>query len=476
MGISNFHNWLRIKYPECFDQHYGNNIYDFIYIDINFLLHHAIYDSKNYDDFTKRFYSQLNIIFSNFIATKQIIFAIDGPSPYAKILLQRKRRKLNSNYESSPDPLHPLNLTPGTDLMFKIEKDLHDYCTKLKRKYKFIKPEMHIISFKDPDEGEIKICHRIFLNGSKDIDKKHLIIGNDADIVVMSMALKPIYNIDILIRTNGLNEIISIKKLIDINKQYIKNKNIYNSHFRSDFVIMSFMMGNDYLPKVGFVTFEKLWDAYDEFSKIYDEHMISHNTFNLHYFRSYLYLLLKKLVKPKQFVSIKEYNPNKLNNYLEGLLWCYNMYSKGKCNKYDFICSDSYSPNLSDLLFHLHAEKFNNIIPMSDTIPIPYDIYSLIIMPKSFIPDKYKDIVNGKLNHLYESIQCDTCNEIHNELSKLHKQMIKVRKSDGDTTEIRKNIGLTMKKHKEHKLTHDVKGFNVNDIKEIIEVARQLNK
>ena len=53
MGITNFHHWLREKHPGCFKDHYKNNIYDYIYIDINFLLHNAIYNAKNYHDFIK---------------------------------------------------------------------------------------------------------------------------------------------------------------------------------------------------------------------------------------------------------------------------------------------------------------------------------------------------------------------------------------------------------------------------------------
>src|SRR5439155_15625762 len=92
MGIPYFHNLLKKKYPDSYIQIKNNNIYEYIYIDINFLLHNSIYNCKTEKEFKKKLYNQLDIIFSNFIAKKKVFFNLDGPSPFSKILLQRKRR------------------------------------------------------------------------------------------------------------------------------------------------------------------------------------------------------------------------------------------------------------------------------------------------------------------------------------------------------------------------------------------------
>ena len=73
MGIYNFHTWLREKFPDIYVQIKDNNIYDYIYLDINFILHNAIYESKTEKDFMNRIYNNLDIIFSNFIATKKML-------------------------------------------------------------------------------------------------------------------------------------------------------------------------------------------------------------------------------------------------------------------------------------------------------------------------------------------------------------------------------------------------------------------
>jgi 5'-3' exonuclease len=97
MGIKNFHQWLHEKFPTAFIPIKNNNIYEYIYIDLNFILHNSIYSCRTEKEFMNRLKNNLDIIFSNFIATKEVFFAIDGPSSFAKIMLQRKRRLNNTN-------------------------------------------------------------------------------------------------------------------------------------------------------------------------------------------------------------------------------------------------------------------------------------------------------------------------------------------------------------------------------------------
>lgn len=478
MGITNFHTWFKQKFPNAFYQLVGNNVYDNIYIDINFLLHNAIYESKNYPDFMKKFFNQLNIIFSNFIAKERIIFAIDGPSPYAKVLLQRKRRQ-SSNKKDIVDLMHPLSLTPGTELMYKIEESLHVYSQKLLKKYKFIKPIIEIISFEDPDEGEIKICKKVLEYGKDHLNKKHLIVGNDADIVVLSMAMTPIYNINILIRINGMNELISIKKLIDATNIAFNNANhdnIYNSKIRADFVIMMLMMGNDYLPKIGFINFDKLYDTYVQFRKVYDTFLFDDDKFNVEALKDFLFMLFTNVKKHKR-MDIKSYDYKSCENYFNGLLWCYNIYNTGQCLQYDFAYDSKYSPSLNELIFYLHSADYLNKTPMSNALPIPIDVYSLIVLPKSakkLIPVKFHTLMENQLKYLFNDDQCLECNQIHADMSKYYKQLYQLQKKELDTEECRKNISVNMKKLKDHKGAHQVgRGFEISDIKNIIALSKK---
>lgn len=271
MGIYNFHTWLRDKFPEIYISIKNHNIYDYMYIDINFLLHNALYGCKNENEFIKKVYKNLNIIFSNFIATTKIVLALDGPSSYAKIILQRKRRTDASN-KINENTINSLYITPGIEFMQKLEDNIKIYINKLTKQYKYLQPEIELLSSNDPDEGEIKICKKIIEYGTDNLEKRHLIIGNDSDLIVLSMGMKPIYNINILVKGKGENQLISLKKLLIahaflLGKSCNMNK-LSISNIRDDYVIIAMMMGNDYIPKLGYIKPETLWTTYYSTMKI----------------------------------------------------------------------------------------------------------------------------------------------------------------------------------------------------------------
>ena len=92
MGIKSYYEWLHKNYEYAIKQAIKIQKYDHILIDTNFVLHNAMYNSKTEKDFIVRVYQALDFIFSRFIALHSVYIAIDGPAPYSKIALQRKRR------------------------------------------------------------------------------------------------------------------------------------------------------------------------------------------------------------------------------------------------------------------------------------------------------------------------------------------------------------------------------------------------
>ena len=164
MGIKGFHTFIKTTYPGCIVPFNNNRLYDYIYIDVNHLLHSAIYRCRNEKDFVKNLYVHLDMILNNFVARKKIILAVDGTSPYAKVILQRKRRlQVVRSMGDSVDinKMTPLQLTPGTKLMYNVGKYLQEYTERVKDNYKFLNVEYVISSTSEPDEGEIKIFNKI---------------------------------------------------------------------------------------------------------------------------------------------------------------------------------------------------------------------------------------------------------------------------------------------------------------------------
>lgn len=446
MGIHNFSVWLKEQYPNINVPINKNNIYNHIYIDMNFILHNSIYDVRTEEEFYCKIYSQLDIIFSNFIATNKIFMGLDGPGSYAKIFLQRQRRKIGAN-EIDPSKINSLWITPGVDMMKKIENCLEKYIQKLKKKYKYINPTIEFSSSSECDEGEIKICRNI-VKDNPDNSYKNLIIGNDADLIVLSMGLKPIHNINILIKNKYGNYLISLEKLI---KSHVEKLSIGNNfeallknNIRDDFVVLSVMMGNDYLPKIFYVNHNKLWDTYYNFMKNKDcgQTLISNNSFNKINCLQFFNMLCQLVPKSQKNISLKNINFKKIKLYLEGILWCLQMYKTGICPKYDYIYNYKTTPNLHEILYFLNIETI--CVPKSDTQSIPVEYYSLLILPQQgyyLISTEHK---NNFDHTILKDIECSICNKYKKNLGLIN--------SDSE----KKSDNKIMQKYKNHKkLSHD---------------------
>lgn len=480
MGIYNFHTWLRQKYPEAYISIINNNIYEYIYIDVNFLLHNSIYDCKSDNDFIRKLYNQLDVIFSNFIATKKIFFNMDGPSPFAKIMLQRKRRqnvakKINNNVINS------LFITPGTESMKKIENYLKIYINKTKKKYRYVTPEFYFSSSDEPGEGEIKICKQVISNGKLNLNHRNLIIGNDSDLIVLSMGMKPIYNINILVRNKNANELISLSKLLECHSKYIKRDNdiltLAYDNLRDDFVIVSIMMGNDYLPKLGFINHENLWESYYKLIKIIDDNdtIIKNGVFDVNISKKFMYLIYKSLTNSFKKININTYDYNRTQSYLEGILWCLNMYQNGECPKYDYIYTGKNSVHPYEILFHLCSD--NNInIPISHIKPIDSQIYPLFVLPKKaikLIPEKYRKLMDNQLKYLYEAEECILCSELKQNINSVNNKLEKLIKESDEYKDLKKKNNIEILKYKEHKKIHQ-EIINIDDINKIIKITDKL--
>lgn len=468
MGITNFHIWLKSQYPDSYIPIKENNWYDYIYIDVNFVLHNAMHGAKTFDDFINKIYLQFDIIFSNVIATKQIYFALDGPSSYAKILLQRKRREMIGE-KITNTKINSLYITPGIDKMKEIENKIQIYINKLKHRYKLINPDIVFSPSSIPDEGEIKICHQVIKNGIDKLTKNHLIVGNDSDLIVLAMGMKPIYNINILVRSRNENSLISLKKLLLLHANNInKNDTIENlaaKSFRDDFVIISLMMGNDYLPKLGYINYIRLWDTYFHVVKNInpDESLINNDgSYNLDMIQSLFYNIYNNLNNGYKKINSNSYIKQRSMSYLEGLLWCLKMYQTGKCPKYDYIFLGNQSPHPYELMYCLYSENVNFNLS-SNIEPISAMVYPLLVLPKcaSFlVTEKYRKLVNNELKYLYEMEDCTECAKYKKEIKRLY-----------GIEEQKKEYHNVINTFVQHKKTHH--RFNIDDVNKIIELTKK---
>ncbi len=471
MGIDNFHNWLKDNYKQCFISCSKKNIYNYIYIDANHILHNSMNGAKTEEAFVSKLYSVLDLLFCNFLATKKIVIAIDGTSPYSKIILQRKRRSQGiKNVDTNK--LNSLHLTPGTDFMDRVNNYMEKYIEKMEKKYKFVKVEFEISPTTEPDEGEIKIFRKILKYSKDDPYSDHLVIGNDADLVILAMALKKTNNIHILIRHKKFIELLDVDELTNKFCGIVPSMLLNTKNWKHDFCMVSLMMGNDYLPKLNYIKYETIWKSYFDTIKQTRKSLIENCHFNRSVMIKFFENIILNISNHFRKFNKKKYNENMIGDYLEGLLWCLKMYESGTCPKYDYTFNYKRSPSPCDILHYLKNKKGVISIPSSKTPPINSNIYTLLLIPKkarNLIPKKYQKLVDNDLKYIYEMEDCKICNKLRSKLSYYHKQLKQT--INDDTTEIRKGISSITLQYSEHKKSHQNE-FSIDDISKIIKITK----
>lgn len=241
MGVVGLFSFLRYKYKSAFSPLKPKLTY--IYIDANAILHTIANITKDpikmadtlletAYDFGKQYKCGVGIYF-------------DGPAVMAKIKQQRLRRfelePLIDNYSSG-------FISPGTELMEKvhqrIEKKIEEY-NKYVNEYS---------SYKVPHEGEHKIMDDI--RGLRDVEEKDdvvAILGKDADLILLLMGINEQQGTKTyVIRHEDSFTDFWYKPtdpLVHIDCEQLRNlispnKSIWN------FIISSFLLGNDFIPPI----------------------------------------------------------------------------------------------------------------------------------------------------------------------------------------------------------------------------------
>ena len=414
MGIKNFNSWIKNSFPDSVNFNLTYSKYDYIYVDVNHILHSSINNVYNIKQFLNKISFYLNSIFFKFIATKKIILAVDGSPPFSKIILQRKRRL---THNSSDNKINSLHLTPGTDLMSHVNKFLFDYVKILKSKYKFLKTKFIISSSNDPGEGELKIFK--YLNQyTSDSSSCHLVIGNDADLVVLALATLSISNIDILLKYKKQKYILSIHKLLSLYNNYILSSvnNFSNFHFsfssndlRKDFVFLSLFFGNDYFPKLSFINYNTLFNSYIQYLYLYHTPLLI--DFSFHSLSLEFFNILIFHIRPQyRHLDLHSYSPSLVHHYLSGLLWCSHMYSHASCPMIDFMYHYDKAPSPFDIYFYFLTNDFNIKCPVSNIKSISSNLCPLLLLPKNatnIIPSKFHKYIDTIMTQYYDDSNFD---------------------------------------------------------------------
>jgi 5'-3' exonuclease len=450
MGITGFNAHITKTYPTAYKQQANIKkcmFFDHIYIDLNYLLHICSYKATNQKQIISKVEYHIKLICSNYIPTKSLNLCSDGVAPFAKLFVQRERRLGEiRNSDITSLSTSSLNFTPGSIFMMTLHEKFAKLINSIKLAYSV---KVNIFNL-DPGEAEIKIKKLIEMNNIIDSKSNHLVVSNDADQILIQCSTLFYKNIYILIESKE-PVILSIGKLITLHQE----KYGISKFSSFDFAFLNLLNGNDYFPKIKYSTIDKLWNAYKFTIKTYGELVSEIEPFQINL--KCLSKIISRVIaqtssKLISNATLQDYNYDAYNSYLDGLMWCSQMYMTGNCEDYSYIYDSNINPE--PLLFLMHINKQNLHYGVYKSMkPVSNELCVLLLMPlsaKSLCDEHLHKFMTDNLS-LYEEEQCMNCREFHSEISSLNKAYAKSLNKD---TEIRKKITSCSKLYHLHKQSH----------------------
>jgi hypothetical protein len=288
--------------------------YDYLYLDCNFLIHYFIYKCKNDLDLYIKTSYYFKYLFDNIQINKTVYIIFDGkPDINDPKLLTKINRSKNKIIDDSYDKQ---NLSYKSELIGKYKNMIIDLLDKNIKSNK-LNFKYEINDNNNGGEGDFKIFNEI---KNQDQDKI-CILSKDSDMILLSysLILKKNINIDIIINLRPI-EIIDVNKLINDNKSY-------------DYILITMLLGNDYLPKISNINYEALIKTYEKYIKN-NNNIIIDNKINYDNFIIYItYLIFYKKNKVK--FNITNLDLNRFEIYFNNLKWCLYNYGVLK-NSYNY--------------------------------------------------------------------------------------------------------------------------------------------
>lgn len=264
MGIYKFYSEYVIKLPKHVRPKaisgLKNRIFDALLIDTNGILHPVAQkvfqyaDFKNlppknltYEEYLKEYkdtlFETLDAIVKRANYPNIVVIAVDGVAPAAKITQQRSRRYgaegsvANGLFDSAM-------ITPGTDFMKSVDFMLQEYSDTLREQNIRVIYSGHM----EPGEGEHKmfwIAKSILKSGNSAI-----VDGLDADLFMISLTADFFVT---LLRGDQYFDVNEFKKYLTQTLR-AKQRSIKEERIYDDFIIMLYLVGNDFLPKLEMIT------------------------------------------------------------------------------------------------------------------------------------------------------------------------------------------------------------------------------
>ncbi|KAL9596504.1 MAG: hypothetical protein Q9219_005765 [cf. Caloplaca sp. 3 TL-2023] len=299
MGVPKFFRWLSERYPAISQLIAENRIpeFDCLYLDMNGIIHnctHSESDSPTFrmteDKMFIRIFNYIEHLYGK-IRPKQLFFmAIDGVAPRAKMNQQRARRfrtALDAEVAKdkairegvqmpAEDPFDSNCITPGTEFMAKLTKQLKYFINKkISEDADWQGVDIVLSGHEVPGEGEHKIMEYIRLAKAQpgyDPNVRHCLYGLDADLIMLGLlSHDPHFCLlreevtfgrqsqkkskELEHQNFYLMQLCIVREYLELEFQELQQSSLLSFPFDmerviDDFILMAFFVGNDFLPNL----------------------------------------------------------------------------------------------------------------------------------------------------------------------------------------------------------------------------------
>jgi 5'-3' exoribonuclease 1 len=410
--------------------------------------------------------TKLMSLVSNVQPQEILVLAVDGVAPQAKIQQQRQRRYRAALEKVSRPTIvskakltHPTStwgratssrtkevvsfdsnaITPGTDFMMRLDNYIQRFLFTNKD---LLPPKIIYSGHMTPGEGEHKIMD-LMRSGGIVGNGAHVLYGLDADLILLSL-VSPLKNIFLM--REDIRDVVSIDNLALGLSQEMTQVEGFNQDAVTDFVLMSFLLGNDFLPHqpslesmslsidtmmavyhtVGgltrnnkiewsnLVTFLLTLQQYEpellnRISQVevkYPSRMIQlamqSGNFDYSIFRNAWY---QNALGAKGPYQLEQLNPTTSrivemsSNYLKGLNWVLKYYTEGTWNvDLDYIYQYHHTPLLGDLAVVAQNYTPSDVGPKDDMI-----LFTPVHQMLAVLPPLSINLIPPEVRHLMQS-------------------------------------------------------------------------
>lgn len=284
--------------------------YDHVLFDLNGIVHRACRKCPSEKKVMEDIVSELDSLLLLFPATTSVLIALDGVGPTAKLMEQRKRRidKVLKDVRDAqalipgsaenlrrlelcrmqaergkavpPSKKHKmkstdsLQVTPGTMFMLRLRRVLEWYSVSracgVAGVFASHVPIILVSAADVSGEGELKLLQHVHavLRTPRLHDARlpsFLLVGPDADLLLLALA-SGTPRCDVLtMDAKGCHKLFTVQALCDVFLRQLSNPPPHDSSARLggfhqlDFLVVSFLMGNDYIPKLRGAKLQHLW-------------------------------------------------------------------------------------------------------------------------------------------------------------------------------------------------------------------------